>query len=132
MPTTPRRIHGSIRAALYTLTTNTWFFDLNGETAGCTATKNNVTKLIEICEKHQHKEQFLKDMNQKQEINRFSEGSQKLLDDMNQTEIFELCENSAKRQCPDCNVFFLRNRNHSLQLREKFEVFAESYNNPEN
>ena len=24
---------------------------------------------------------------------------------MNQTEIFELCENSAKLQCPDCNAF---------------------------
>ena len=58
--------------------------------------QNNVTKLIEIFEKHQHKEQFLKDMSQKQEINRFSEESQKLLVDMNSTEIFELVENSAK------------------------------------
>ena len=30
--------------------------------------------------------------------------SQKLLDDLNQTEIFELCENSAKLQCLDCNA----------------------------
>ena len=44
-------------------------------------------------------------MSQKQEINRFREESQKSLDDMNQTEIFELCENSAKHQCPDCNAF---------------------------
>ena len=35
--------------------------------------QNHVTKLIEMFEKHQHKEQFLKDMSQKQEINRFSE-----------------------------------------------------------
>ena len=35
-------------------------------------------------------------MSQKQEINRFSEESQQLLVDMNFTEIFELCENSAK------------------------------------
>ena len=66
---------------------------------------NNLTKLIEMFEKHQQKEQFFKDMTQKQEINRFSEESQKLLDDMNQTEIFELSEKSAKRQCPDCNAF---------------------------
>ena len=58
--------------------------------------QNNVTKLIEMFEKHQHKEQFLEDMSQKQEIKRFSEESQKLLVDMNSTEIFELCENSAK------------------------------------
>ena len=45
--------------------------------------KDNVTKLIEMFEKHQHKEQFLNDMSRKQEINRFSEESQKLLVDMN-------------------------------------------------
>ena len=56
-------------------------------------------------EKHQHKDQFLKDMSQKQEINRSSEESQKLLVDMNHTEIFKLCENSAKLQWPDCNAF---------------------------
>ena len=46
-----------------------------------------------------------KDMTQKEEINRFSEASQKLFDDMNQTSIFELCENSAKHQCLDCKAF---------------------------
>ena len=65
----------------------------------------NVTKLVEMFEEHQHKEQFLEDMCQKQEINRFSEESQKLLDDMNQTEIFELFENSAEHECPDCNAY---------------------------
>ena len=44
-------------------------------------------------------------MSQRQEINKFSEESQQLLVDMNHTEIFELCENSAKHQCPDYNVF---------------------------
>ena len=67
--------------------------------------QNNVTKLVEMFEKHQQKEQFLKDMSQKQEINRFSEESQQLLVDMNHTEIFKLCEDSAKHQCPDCNAF---------------------------
>ena len=45
-------------------------------------------------------------MSQTQKINWFSEASQKLLKDMNQTEIFELCENSAKLQCPDLQVLF--------------------------
>ena len=68
--------------------------------------QNNVTKLIEMVEeKHQPEEHFLKDVSQEQEINRLSEDSQKLLDDMNQSEIFERCENSAKHQCPDWNVF---------------------------
>ena len=64
--------------------------------------QNNVTKLVEMFEKHQHEEQFLKDMNQKQEINRYSEESQQLLVETNHTEIFELCENSSKRPCLDC------------------------------
>ena len=67
--------------------------------------QNDVTKMIEMFEKHQHKAQFLKDMSERQEINRFSEESQKLLVDMNHTEIFEFCENSAKLQCLDCNAF---------------------------
>ena len=44
-------------------------------------------------------------MIQNQEINKFIEESQQLLVDMNHTEIFELCDNSAKLQCPDCNSF---------------------------
>ena len=67
--------------------------------------QNSVTKLIEMFEKHQHKEQFHKDLSQKQEINRFSEELQKLLVDMNHTEILEFCENSARLQRPDCNAF---------------------------
>ena len=75
--------------------------------------QNNVTNLIEMFETHQHKEQFIKDMNQKQEINKFSEESQQLL-----VEIFELCENSAKHQCLGCNAF-----------TEIIEVQTESYAN---
>ena len=41
-------------------------------------------------------------MSQTQKINKFSEASQRLLKDMNQTEIFELCENTKKLQCQDC------------------------------
>ena len=41
--------------------------------------QNKVKKLIEMFEKHQHKEKFLKDLSQKQKISRFSEESQQLL-----------------------------------------------------
>ena len=54
--------------------------------------QNKVKKLIEMFERHQHKEEFLQDLSQTQKINRFSEESQQLLADMNHTEIFELCE----------------------------------------
>ena len=67
--------------------------------------QHTVAKLIEMFEQHQHKEQFLEDVSQTQKINRFSEASQKLLQDMDQTEIFELRENSTKLQCSDCSSF---------------------------
>ena len=35
---------------------------------------------------------------------KFSEKSQKLIANVNNTEIFELCETSSKKQCPDCNL----------------------------
>ena len=63
-----------------------------------------VKKLIEKFEKHQHKESFLQDVSQTQKINKFSKESQELIADMNNTEIFELCENSSKKQCTDCKT----------------------------
>ena len=58
--------------------------------------QNNVTKLIEMFEKHQHEEQFLEDMSQKQEINKFSEDSQQeLADNEPHREILELCEGAT-------------------------------------
>ena len=38
------------------------------------------------------------------EINEFSKESQDLIADMNNTEIFELCETSSKQQSPYCNL----------------------------
>ena len=58
----------------------------------------NVTKPIEMFEKHQHKEKYLEDMSQKQEINRHSEESQK---DVNQTST-------------SCLQFFYGNWDHLL------------------
>ena len=64
-----------------------------------------VAKLIEKFESHKYKEQFLQDMSETHKINRFSEASQRLLRDMNGTEIFKLCENTKKLQCQDCKSF---------------------------
>ena len=51
--------------------------------------QHTVAKLIEKFGSHQQEEQFLKDMSQTQKISRFSEASQKMLQDMDQKEIFE-------------------------------------------
>ena len=67
--------------------------------------KDKVKKLIEQFESHPYKESFLQDLNQTQKINKFSEESKDLIADMNNTEIFELCETSSNKQCPDCNLY---------------------------
>ena len=56
-------------------------------------------------------------MNHQQEIKKFIEESS------NFVRILQTSMSSLQ--------FFYGNRDHSLQLREKFEVQAESYNNPE-
>ena len=63
-------------------------------------------KLIQQFENHPKKDSFLQDLNKTQEINRFSEKSKKLITDMVNTEIFELCETSSKKQCPDCALYW--------------------------
>ena len=68
--------------------------------------KAKVKKLIEKFENHPNKESFLQDFMQTKEINKFSQESQDLIADMNNTEIFELCETSSKQQCPDCNLYW--------------------------
>ena len=66
--------------------------------------KDKVKNLNEKFVNHPNKESFLQDFNQTKEINKFSKESQDLIADMNNTEIFELCETSSKQQCPDCNL----------------------------
>ena len=62
--------------------------------------KETVKKLIQQFENHPNKELFLQDLNQTEKINKFSEESKKLITDMGNTEIFELCETSSKKQWP--------------------------------
>ena len=82
---------------------NSWHTTFNSGTAGYNA---YIKKLIEKFEKHQHKESYLKDLSQMQKINKMSKESQDLIADMNNTEIFELCENSSNQQCLECITFW--------------------------
>ena len=65
-----------------------------------------VKRLIEKFENHKHKESFIQDLSQTQKINKFSRESQDVIADLNNTEIFELCENSSKQECPVCNAYW--------------------------
>ena len=60
--------------------------------------KDKVKRLIQQFENHPNKEQ---DLNHTEKIYKFLEKSQELIADMNNTEIFELCETSSKEQCSD-------------------------------
>ena len=68
--------------------------------------RDTVTKLIQQFESHPSKESFLQDLNKTEGIYEFSEKSQKLIADMNNTEIFELCETPSKKQCTDCASYW--------------------------
>ena len=68
--------------------------------------RETVKNLIQQFENHPNKEFFPQDLNKTEEINTFSEKSKKLVTDMGNTEIFELCETSSKKQCPDCASYW--------------------------
>ena len=69
-----------------------------------TTRENKVKKCIEKFENHKDKESFIQDLSQTQKINKFSKESQDLIADLNNTEIFELCEKSSNQQCLDRNA----------------------------
>ena len=102
--------------------------------------KDKVERLIQQFESHPNKESFLQDMNQTEKIGDFSEKSQKLIADMNNTEIFELCGPSSKKQCSDCNLFweigivyctcgrcFFLNKKSRKELRSSTRTTTTSY-----
>ena len=68
--------------------------------------RDTVKKLIQQFESHPNKESILQDFKQTEKINKFSEKSQELIAEMNNTEIFELCGTSSEKQCPDCKVYW--------------------------
>ena len=67
-----------------------------------TTRENKVKKLFEKVDNHKS---FIQDLSKTQKI-KFSKESQDLIADLNNTEIFELCKNSSKHQCPDCNPYW--------------------------
>ena len=68
--------------------------------------EDKVKQLFKKFENHPNKESFLQHFKWMKEINKFSEESQDLIVDMNNTEIFEFCETSSKQQCPYNNFYW--------------------------
>ena len=86
-----------------------------------TTRENKVKKLIEKFENHQLKESFFQDFSQTQKINKFSKESQEFIADMNNTEFFELSENSSQTAMSRVQ-YLLGNRDNLLHLRKKYEI----------
>ena len=63
-----------------------------------TIRENSAKRLIEKFENHKHEESFIQDLSQTQKINKFGKESQDCIADLNNSKIFELCENSSKQQ----------------------------------
>ena len=74
------------------------------EELGTLADNNPLTvrRSIEQFESHPNRNMLLKDFEKSEEINHFSQESKDLTTEMGNNEIFEVCEISSKRQCPDC------------------------------
>ena len=49
---------------------------------------------------------FLQDMKQTEKINAFSKRAKKLITNMGNTELFEVCEISSKTQCSNCSLYW--------------------------
>ena len=88
-----------------------------------TTRENKVERLIEKSENHQNKNSLIQDLRQTEKINKFTQESQDFIADMNNTEIFELCENFL----PNSNVLTAMPTGKSdnlLQLWQKYDVYA--------
>ena len=68
--------------------------------------KETVRPIIEQFENHPNKIMLLKDFEKSEEIHHSSRESKDLITEMGNTEIFEFCETSSKRQCPECALYW--------------------------
>ena len=61
-----------------------------------------VRELVKKMESHTHREALQADLQQSDVYNQFSEKSKKMIRDMGNVELFELCETIPKVQCSEC------------------------------
>ena len=62
--------------------------------------------LTQQFENHPNRDSLMRDLNNTEEFNPFSEKSKELITSTGDTEYFELCEISSKMQCPDCSLYW--------------------------
>ena len=62
--------------------------------------------LVKKIESHPHRQDLQADLQQNNDYNPFSEKSKKMIKDMGNVELFELCETNPKVQCKECFLYW--------------------------
>ena len=65
-----------------------------------------VRELVKKIENHPHRKDLQADLQQNNAYNPFSEKSKKMIKDMDNVELFELCETTPKVQCKECLLYW--------------------------
>ena len=63
-------------------------------------------ELVKKIENHFHRQDLLADLQQNNACNPFSEKSKKMIKDMGNVELFELCETIPKAKCKECLLYW--------------------------
>ena len=66
------------------------------------AENSRVRELVKKIESHPHRQDLQADLQQSNAYNPFSEKAKKMIRDMGNVELFELCETIPKVQCSEC------------------------------
>ena len=67
---------------------------------------SRVRELVKKIENHPHRQDLQADLQQNDAFNPFSEKSEKMIKDMGNVELFELCETILKVQCTECLLYW--------------------------
>ena len=70
------------------------------------AENSRVRELVKKIESHPHRQDLQADMQQSNAYNPFSEKSKKMIRDMGNVELLELCETTPKVQCSECLLYW--------------------------
>ena len=70
------------------------------------AENSRVRELVKKIENHPHRQDLQADLQQNHAYNPFSEKSKKMIKDMGNVELFEVCETIPKVQCSECLLYW--------------------------
>ena len=70
------------------------------------AENSRVLELVKKIENHPHRQDLQADLQQNKAYNPFSEKSKKMIKDMGNVELFELCDTNPKTQCKECLLYW--------------------------